>query len=75
MHHCIKQYSKSTKLPIQLICFSECNVNGHLFRGTQNYKNTGPWHDYSMVHWFKQPSEGSNVVNEPWLRVGEPPEM
>ena len=75
MQHCIEQYSRSTKLPIQLVCFSECNANGKLFRGTQNYKHTGPWYDFAMVRWFKQPSEDSNVVNEPWLHVGEPPEM
>ena len=28
-----------------------------------------------MVRWFKEPTEDSNVVDEPWLRVGEPPEM
>ena len=46
-----------------------------MFCGTQKYKNTGPCYDYLMVRWFKQQSEDSNVVNEPWLRVGEPPEM
>jgi hypothetical protein len=51
-------------------CHSEIRWDGHLFRAHQDFRKTGPWHDWVMIRYLKEESPKKASVES--IEIGYP---